>query len=65
MNKILIKSKMFCLLEDRGFSPMTIPIMHLSMAYSAVDVFRHTNDGFDSTKWKEFRKVFEAYVVVD
>ena len=36
----------------------------LSMAYSAVACF-DTNDGFNSTKWKEFRKVFETYVVVD
>ncbi len=36
----------------------------LSMAYSAVACF-DTDKGFDSTKWKEFRKVFETYVVVD
>ncbi len=36
----------------------------LSMAYSAVACF-DTNDGFDSTKWKDFRKVFETHVVVD
>ncbi|MHC4454269.1 MAG: protoporphyrinogen/coproporphyrinogen oxidase [Planctomycetota bacterium] len=36
----------------------------LSMAYSAVACF-DTNDGFDSAKWKEFRKVFETYVVID
>ncbi len=36
----------------------------LSMAYSAVACF-DTNEGFDSTKWKEFRKVFDTHVVVD
>lgn len=36
----------------------------LSMAYSAVECF-DTDGGFDSTKWKQFRKVFETFVVVD
>ena len=36
----------------------------LGMAYSAVECF-DTQNGFDFTKWKEFRKVFETYVVVD
>ena len=36
----------------------------LSMAYSAVACF-NKEEGFDSTKWKKFRKVFETYVVVD